>query len=85
MFNSLMSITAVGYWLNDKSWLEKTRKVGRVQLLRLTAEGLRTCSNSLVGGSHVPTTLELVAAWCRDMVNGKPVFQFKSFPPLSSA
>lgn len=84
VLNSLMSTRAVGYWLNDKSWLEKTRKIGHVQLLRLTAEGLHTCSNSLAGGSHVPTTPELVAAWRRDMLNGKPGFQFRSFPPLPS-
>jgi hypothetical protein len=85
VLNALMSPRAVGYWLNDQGWMEKTRKVGRVQLVRLTNAGLRTCSTSLAGGSHVPTTPELVAMWRHDLVHGKPGFQQKAFPPLNDS
>lgn len=83
VLNALMSPRAVGYWLNDMGWLEKTRKVGRVQLLRLTRAGLQTCNSSIHGGSHVPTTSTLVQQWRRDLLNGKPGFQRKEFPQIN--
>src|SRR5450830_1467348 len=49
ILNSMMSTRAVSYWLNDQGWLETTRKVGRVQLVRLTDSGHVTCQNSLAG------------------------------------
>lgn len=82
VLNSLMSPRAVGYWLNDKCWLEKTRKVGKVQLLRLTEDGIRTCANSITGGSNVPTTLALVTSCRNQMLNGGNNLSEKSFPPL---
>lgn len=81
--SSLMSPRAVGYWLNEKGWLEKTRKIGRVQLLRLTAEGLSTCHASVNGGSNVPTSHAIVSAWRRDMLYGRPGFEKKTFAPLN--
>lgn len=83
VLTSLMSARAVGYWLNDKGWLEKTRKAGRVQLLRLTDDGLRTCQNSVSGGSDVPTTSELVVAKRRQMLEGGRGHIEKSFQPLA--
>ena len=58
----LMSPRAVSYWLNDKEWLMLSRKVDRIQLLCLTDAGLRTCANSIAGGSEVPTNPELVSS-----------------------
>lgn len=46
----LMSDSAVNYWLNSKRWLERCGKVGRVELLRLTAQGINQCG-SLTGPS----------------------------------
>lgn len=70
VLNKLMSPRAVGYWLNDKGWMSFSRKIGRVELLRLTDAGLRTCANSIAGGSEVPTTRELVAVRRLLMLNG---------------
>lgn len=79
---ALMSPRAVGYWLNDKGWLEHVRKVGRVQLLSLTDAGLITCANSVAGGSEVPTTPELVESKRRAMLKGGSGHTAKTFPPL---
>ncbi|ODV42744.1 hypothetical protein AWV79_24290 [Cupriavidus sp. UYMMa02A] len=70
VLNKLMSPRAVGYWLNDKEWLCFSRKVGQVALLRLTHAGLRTCANSIAGGSEVPTTPELVVSRRLLMLHG---------------
>lgn len=70
VLNKLMSPRAVSYWLNDREWLAFSRKVGRVELLRLTDDGLRTCANSVMGGSEVPTTPELVASRRIQMLYG---------------
>lgn len=83
VLNALMSPRAVGYWLNDKNWLELVRKVGRVQLVRLTNDGLRTCANSIAGGSEVPTTPELVQARRLQMLQGSYGHTAKAFTPLA--
>jgi hypothetical protein len=82
VLNALMSSRAVGYWLNDKDWLELVRKVGRVQLVRLTSDGLRTCANSIAGGSEVPTTPELVHTRRLQMLQGSHGHTAKTFAPL---
>jgi hypothetical protein len=82
ILTSLMSPRAVDYWLNEQGWLEKTRKVGRVQLLRLTERGLVTCQNSLAGGGNVPTNPGLVADWVRRMQNGGQGAVKKTFAAL---
>lgn len=78
----LMSPKAVSYWLNDKEWLSLSRKIGRIQLLRLTDAGLRTCSNSIAGGSEVPTTPELVAGRRQIMSQGGYGHEEVVFPEL---
>jgi hypothetical protein len=83
VLNALMSPRAVGYWVNDKNWLEFVRKVGRVQLVRLTNEGLRTCANSIAGGSEVPTTPELVQTRHLQMLQGSHGYTAKTFAPLA--
>lgn len=83
VLNALMSPRAVGYWLNDKKWLELVRKVGRIQLVRLTNDGLRTCANSIAGGSEVPTTPELVETHRLRMLQGSHGHTPKTFAPLS--
>lgn len=83
VLTALMSPRAVGYWLNEKGWLEKTRKIGKIQLLRLTDKGLRTCANSLAGGSNVPTTPALVRSMREQMLLGGRDLSQKNFPPLS--
>ena len=83
VLNALMSPRAVGYWLNDKKWLELVRKVGRVQIVRLTDAGLRTCANSIAGGSEVPTTPELVQTRRLQMLQGSHGHTPKSFTPLA--
>lgn len=80
---ALMSPRAVGYWLNDKNWLELVRKAGRVQIVRLTNDGLRTCANSIAGGSEVPTTPELVHARRLQMLQGSHGHTAKTFAPLA--
>ncbi len=82
VLNKLMSPRAVGYWLNDKEWLRSSRKVGRVELLCLTDNGLRTCANSIAGGSEVPTTLGLVASRRRLMLTGGSGYDEVSFASL---
>lgn len=83
VLNALMSPRAVGYWLNHKNWLEPVRKVGRIQLLRLTNDGLRTCANSIAGGSEVPTTPELVQTRRLQMLQGSHGHTPKTFAPLA--
>ena len=83
VLTALMSTRAVSYWL-DQGLLEKTRKVGRVQLLRLTDAGIRTCANSRAGGGNVSTTPELIALWRGRMKQGGPGYVKKTFPPLPS-
>lgn len=83
VLNVLMSPRAVGYWLHDKKWLELVRKVGRIQLVRLTNDGLRTCANSIAGGSEVPTTLELVQSRRLQMLQGSHGHTAKTFAPLA--
>lgn len=82
VLNILMSPSAVNYWLNTQGWLERTRKVGNVQLLRLTDKGVITCTNSLNGGGNVPTTPELVSLWKSQLKDGAQGFDKKSVPPL---
>ena len=82
MLTGLMSPRAVDYWLNEQQWLEKTRKIGRVQLVRLTESGLVTCQNSLSGGGSVSTTPMLVTDWVRRMKNGGHGAEKKTFPAL---
>ena len=82
VLSALMSASAVGYWLSPQGWLEKSSKVGAVQLLRLTDKGLNTCTNSVQGGSNVPTTRELVSAWRRRMLVGEAGWKVRTFPPL---
>ncbi len=82
LLNKLMSPRAVGYWLNDKEWLRSSRKVGRIELLRLTDDGLRTCANSVAGGSEVPTTPELVSNRRQQMVAGGAGHDEISLPPI---
>lgn len=82
VLNSLMSSSAVNHWLNNTGRLEKTRKIGGVQLLRLTDAGLVECNNSLNGGGNVSTTSELVKTWRRRMREGAPGFDAKFFEPL---
>ena len=84
VLNVLMSPAAVSYWLGTQEWLEKTRKVGRVQLLRLTDKGLATCANSVNGGSNVPTTPELVTRWRGRMKHGAAGHQRKEFKPIDT-
>jgi len=84
VLTSLMSPTAVNYWLKEKGWLEKGRKVGRVQMLKLTSTGLATCAASVRGGSAVPTTRAIVDTWRDIMVNGRQGLEKKSFLPFSS-
>lgn len=82
VLTALMSPRAVGYWLNEKKWLEFVRKVGRVQIVRLTTEGLLTCANSMAGGSEVPTTPELVSSKRKQMLQGHHGYIAKTFAPL---
>ena len=82
VLNKLMSPSAVGYWLNGKEWLRLSRKVGRVELLCLTDNGIRTCANSVAGGSDVPTTPELVASRRRIMLAGGSGHDGVTFAPL---
>lgn len=83
VLTALMSASAIGYWLNQQEWLERVRKVGRVEFLRLTDDGLRTCANSAAGGSNTPTTPELIDAKRRVMREGGRGHSERLFPPLS--
>ena len=80
----LMSPRAVSYWL-EKGWLQKVRKVGKVELLALTAKGLVTCKNSLAGGSEVPTRQDLVDRCITQMTSGAPGFKKITFEALQEA
>jgi hypothetical protein len=82
VLSALMSPRAVAYWLNEKGWLEKSRKVGNVQLLRLTDAGLTTCANCLAGGSEVPTTFEIVAGKRKQMMLGGAGTKVRTFAVL---
>jgi hypothetical protein len=82
VLNRLMSPRAVSYWLNDKGWLNFSRKVGRVELLHLTDDGLRTCANSMAGGSDVPTTPELVSSRRNLMLHGGSGYEEAVFAAL---
>jgi len=81
VLNKLMSPSAVNYWLNAQGWLEKTRKIGNIQFLRLTAKGIVTCRNSVNGGADVSTTEAFINQWREKMKNGSPAFKNISFPP----
>lgn len=72
VLTGLTSTSAVAYWLNKKAWLERTRKIGKVQLLRLTDAGYRECLTSLAGGSAFPTTARQVAVWQHRMLDATP-------------
>lgn len=82
VLNSLMSTSAVNHWLNTTARLEKTRKVGAIQLLRLTDAGIIECTNSLNAGGNVSTTMALVNEWKEKLKNGSPNLERKTFSPL---
>lgn len=82
ILNKLMSPSAVNYWLNDKDWLQKGQKVGRIQLLKLTSKGVSVCKNSVAGGSDTPTTQEHVTNWVKKLKSGSPSFKKETFKPL---
>ena len=82
VLNDLMSKSAVNYWLNTQGWLEKSRKIGNIQLLRLTDAGLRTCANSVAGGSNVPTAKSLVDSWRKTLREGGSGCQKKTYKAL---
>ena len=84
ILRELMSPRAITYWLNDKEWLEATRKIGRIQMLRLTEAGLSTCSNSAAGGSDTPTTPDLIESRVRIMSEGGRGHSEKLFPELQN-
>ena len=71
----LMSSSAVSYWLT-KDWLEKCGKTGRIELLRLTAEGLNQCG-SLAGPSAN------VSKWVRRMTSAEGAGEPKVFHQLA--
>lgn len=85
VLNDLMSKSAVNYWLNTQGWLEKSRKAGNVQLVRLTDAGLRTCANSVAGGSNVPTTKSLVDSWRKKLVQGGSGSEKKTYKALQTS
>ena len=85
VLTALMSPSAVNYWLNSKGWFEKSRKIGSIQLVRLTDDGIRTCNNSIAGGSDVPTTRELVETKRRQMLEGGSGLSEKLFKDLRGA
>lgn len=82
ILRDLMSSSAISYWKN-KEWLELSRNVGRVQMLRLTESGLQTCANSAAGGSDTPTYPELIESRRRAMVHGASGHTEKLFPELT--
>ncbi|MVW80190.1 hypothetical protein [Bordetella sp. 02P26C-1] len=81
VLTALMSPSAVGYWLK-MGWLEKTRKIGATQMLRLTGLGLQTCSNSLAGIAPVSAYPETVMNKRRFMSQGGPGHTKTTFPDL---
>jgi len=82
VLTALTSTSAINHWLNSQGWLERSRKAGKVQLLRLTDAGFKICAGSLARGGTVPTTPELVSMWTNRMKNGAPGYEKKTFPPL---
>lgn len=85
VLSGLLSPSAVSYWLNNKGWLEKSKKIGSVQLLRLTDAGFLTCANSLAGGSSVPTTSEIVASKRKQMMLGGAGSKERIFADLQAS
>jgi hypothetical protein len=81
----LMSTSAVNYWLNTSGRLEKTRKQGGVQLLRLTDRGLRICADSIRGYGDTPTTPSAVAHFRHLMLSGRTGWLSKTFFVLAIA
>ena len=69
--------------MRGEGWLEPVRKAGRVQFVRLTNDGLRTCANSIAGGSEVPTSPELVQTRRLQMLQGGHGHNAKTFAPLA--
>lgn len=82
ILNALMSPRAVGYWLNEKGWLELGKKVGRAQFLRMTESGIITCRNSIAGGGNVPTESAMVEQWRQVMLKGGRGAKIRVFAPL---
>lgn len=73
----LMSDSAVNYWLNSKCWLEKCGKVGRVELLRLTAQGINQCGSPTGPSANVRKWME------RMTVKSASSGAAKTFAPLT--
>lgn len=82
ILNALTSPRAVGYWLNEKGWLELGKKVGRTQFLSMTESGIITCRNSIAGGGDVPTELAMVEKWRQVMLKGERGAKKRVFAPL---
>lgn len=82
ILSKLMSQRSVGYWLRGMGWLEKKEKVGKVQLLTLTAKGIAVCRNSAGGGSAQPTTKALIEQWCQRFTQGHPNFTKTTFDAI---
>lgn len=80
ILRELMSASAINYWLNQREWLEVVRTVGRIQMLRLTDDGLRTCNDSASGGSDTPTYPELIESKRRVMLEGGRGHEERAFP-----
>jgi hypothetical protein len=55
----------LNYWLNNRKWLEITRKVGKVTYVRPTAAGLNVCYRK-----HQPTAN--IDRWIKKMTVGEP-------------
>lgn len=68
----LTSPTAVKYWLS-KRWLEKCGKIGRTEILRLTATGMGVCRDSLTGRSAINTSQPIVSNWILRMNRGDAI------------
>jgi hypothetical protein len=78
----LMSPRAISWWLNEKKWLELSRKQGRIRMLRLTELGIQTCADSLTNSAKTNTTLELVNGMRRAMSQGGPGYTRREFNDL---
>lgn len=81
VLQKLMSPSAVRWW-RGKEWLELSRTIGQVQMLRLTGMGLQTCSNSLSGLANVNTDADSVSNKRRLMTKGGPGHTKVAFPDL---
>lgn len=81
VLRALTSDTAVRWWIKQR-WLETSRTIGNLQMLRLTILGLQTCSNSLVGLAHVNTDASTVANKRRLMTLGGPGYTRNVFSDL---